>query len=80
MKYYVFSVEQLHNSEGKLIEYATKSDALSQQGAMTAFYDKCSAVNKDLSDNGHTFMDIKVVNSMGGIVKRDQLGQYVDEA
>ena len=79
MKYYVLTIEQIHN-DSQLAEYATKSDGMSQKQAMTTFYDKCSAVNKDLSDNGHTFMDIKVVNSTGGVVKRDQLGQYVDEA
>lgn len=79
MKFYVITIEQLHNGD-KLQEYATKSDALTEKSARTTFYDKCSAVNKDLSDNGHTFMDIKIVNSVGGIIKRDQLGQYIDEA
>ena len=43
-----------------------------------SFYDKCASVNKDLSDNGHTFMDIKIINSEGGQVKRDTLGKYVE--
>ena len=78
MKYYVFTIEQVKN-DGKWGEYATKSDAMTEKAARTAFYDKCSAVNKDLSDNGHSFMDIKIVNSEGGIVKKDTLGAYINE-
>lgn len=79
MKYYVITVEQLHKDGGGYNEYATKSDAMTEKSVMTTFYDKCSAVNKDLSDKGHTFMDIKIVNSQGGIEKRDTLGEYVEE-
>lgn len=78
MKYYVITCEQVHGESG-LGEYMTKSDSLTEQGARTMFYDKCSAVNKDLSDKGHTFMDIKLVNSEGGVIKKDTLGAYVDE-
>lgn len=79
MKYYVFSIEQV-KSDGKWAEYATKSDPYpSEKQAKSAFYDKCAAVNKDLSENGHSFMDIKIVNSEGGIVKKDTLGKYIDE-
>lgn len=78
MKFYVMTIEQIHNN-GSLAEYATKSDGKTEQQARTDFYDKCSAVNKDLSDNGHTFMNIKIVNSEGGIIKKDVLGKYVDE-
>ena len=79
MKYYVITCEQVHGEGGKLGEYMTKSDSMTEQSARTTFYDKCSAVNKDLSDNGHTFMDIKLVNSEGGVIKKDTLGAYVDE-
>lgn len=75
MKFYVITTEQVYTESG-LGEYMTKSDALDEKPARTMFYDKCSAVNKDLSDNGHTFMDIKIVNSEGGCVKRDTLGEY----
>lgn len=77
MKYYVITSEQLHTESG-LGEYMTKSDGMTEKAARTKFYDTCSAVNKDLSDNGHTFMDIKIVNSIGGIIKKDQLGKYID--
>ena len=77
MKFYVITIEQVH-SESSLSEYATKSDGMTEKQASTTFYDKLSAVNKDLSDNGHTFMDIKIVNSVGGVIKKDQLGKYVE--
>ena len=77
MKFYVITIEQVHSESG-LSEYATKSDGMTEKQARTTFYDKLSAVNKDLSDNGHTFMDIKIENSVGGVIKKDQLGEYVE--
>ena len=77
MKYYVIAIEQVHTDTG-LGEYATKSDPMTQKSALSMFYDKCAAVNKDLSAKGHTFMDIKVVNSQGGVEKKDQIGAYID--
>lgn len=77
MKYYVFAIEQLY-SEEKLVEYATSKQYETEKSAMSAFYDKLAAVNKDLSANGHTFMDIKIVNSIGGVIKKDQIGAYVE--
>ena len=77
MKYYVIAVEQVHTESG-LGEYATKSDPMTEKAAHSTFYDKCASVNKDLSDKGHTFMDIKIINSEGGQVKRDTLGKYVE--
>ncbi len=80
MKFYVKTIEQLHNSNGDLVEYATKSDPKTQKSAMSDYYDKCSAINKDLSDNGHTFAVIKVENSEGGVIKKEIIGAYVDTA
>lgn len=78
MKYYVNTIEQTH-ADGKLVEYSGSTQYPTEKQARTAFYDKCKGVNADLSDSGHTFMDIKIVNSEGGVVKKDVLGEYVNE-
>lgn len=77
MKYYIFTVEQLHGDNETLVEYATKSDGMNEKAARSAYFDKLSAVNKDLSDNGHTYMAIRMVNSVGGIVEKYDLGEYI---
>lgn len=77
MKYYVIAIEQIHNGEG-YSEYATKGDPKSEKQATSDFYDKCAAINKDLGDNGHTFADVKVVNSTGGVIKDEKIGAYVE--
>lgn len=75
MLYYLISIEQTH-SNGALVEYAGAKQYPTEKQAKTAFYDKCKGVNADLSDSGHTFMSIRVENSVGGIVKQDVLGAY----
>ena len=84
MFFYVNSIEQGRNTDEqgnvKLYEYSGSKQYSTEKTAISAFYDKLAAVNKDLSDNlGHTFMDIKVVNSLGGVIKKDQIGEYVEE-
>lgn len=76
MKYYVTTIEQVHNGDA-LNEYATKSDPTTEKQARTAYFDKLSAVNKDLSDKGHTYMLIELKSSKG-TVEKYTLGEYVD--
>lgn len=79
MKFYVVTIEQTH-ADGALVEYGKTTQFDTEKTAMSAFYDKLAAVNKDLKpDTAHTFMDIKVVNSVGGIIKKDAIGEYVNE-
>lgn len=78
MKYYVITIEQVYN-EGQLGEYMTKSDPQTEKSARTMFFDKCSAINADLSDKGHAWAYIAIVNSKGGTEKEEKLGQYVEQ-
>ena len=77
MKYYVITFEQVHTDQG-YAEYATKGDPKTEKQATSDYYDKCSAINKDLGENGHSFADVKVVNSTGGIIKDEKIGKYVE--
>lgn len=78
MFYYVLTKEQIYNDNGTLSEYATKSDPTTEKQATTAYYNKLGAVNADLGPKGHSFMSIKLENSLGGIEKEDSLGAYID--
>ena len=50
---------------------------------MSKFYKKLSDVSADLvtidESKNHYYMDIKIVNSKGGIEKKDVVGSYVGE-
>lgn len=77
MKFYIDTIEQIIN-EGSVTEYGAREKKNDEQSALTAFYQKLSNVAADLG-KGHTYMDIKIVNSEGGCIKKDQVGQYQNE-
>lgn len=77
MKYYILTIEQTF-SDGAYAEYANVEKVADENLAQSKFYTKLANVAADL-DKNHTFMDIKIVNSIGGVVKRDTIGSYVEE-
>lgn len=77
MKYYVITFEQIHTEQG-YAEYATKGDGKTEKQATSDFYDKCANINRDLGANGHSFANVKVVNSTGGTIKDEKIGAYVE--
>lgn len=79
MLFYVLSFEQVHGADGKLNEYVSKSDGTTLKQATTKFYEKCGSVNADLSDNGHTYMSIKLMTGQGDCIKQDKLGSYIEQ-
>lgn len=80
MKFYVFTIEQLHNDSGDLVEYATKSDTQnSRKSADSLFLQKAKAINDDLSEKGHTYAKVFTTDSTGVIVDHREIGQYVDQ-
>lgn len=78
MRYYVFAIEQI-SSEGTLSEYSTQEKVNDEQLALSKFYKKLSDVSNDIG-KGHTYMDIRILNSIGGMVKHDKVGEYIDDA
>jgi hypothetical protein len=46
--------------------------------ALNNYYNKLAHVSADIGNN-HTFMNIKIVNSYGVVVKEDTVGNYVVE-
>ena len=78
MKFYLDTIEQIIGVSGEFSEYGGREKKNDEQAALTAFYQKLSNVAADLG-KGHTYMDIKIVNSEGGCIKRDSVGQYQQE-
>lgn len=76
MKYYIVTIEQVKGeTEGSINEYGKIEKKDDYKSAETAFYTKLSNVAADIGVN-HYYMDIKIVNSEGGIEKKDKLGTY----
>lgn len=77
MKYYVMTIEQ-YTPQGaeKKTEQSKVEKKNTYDSALSYFYD----VLKTATDSAaHNFLDAKIVQSDGGIVKRDFYGAYVDE-
>lgn len=76
MKYYIDTIEQIKGEEeGTFTEYGKREQKPDEQTALTAFYTKLANV---ANSEVHQYMDIKIVNSLGGIVKKDQIGEYIE--
>ena len=78
MKFYIQTIEQIKGEqEGTYSEYANVSKENTEEVALSKFYKKLSDVSAALG-NTHVFMDIKIVNSVGGCIKKDSVGEYVE--
>lgn len=77
MQFYIDSIEQIIK-DGAHTEYGGREKVGDENTALSKYYKKLSDVSADLGKN-HTYMDIKITNSLGGIVKKDQIGKYVEE-
>lgn len=74
MKYYVDTIELVNGQEeGTFNEYGNREKFDSEKSALTRFYTKLTNVANSAN---HVFLDIKIVNSLGGCIKRDSIGQY----
>lgn len=79
MAYYLDKIEQVKGTEeGTINEYGSRTKQASYEAALTAFYTSLGNVANDLieadSTKNHYFMDIRIVDGLGGVVKRDSLG------
>lgn len=78
MKFYIQTIEQIKGEEeGSYTEYANVEKVNDEALAYSKFYKKLSDVSAALGTT-HVFMDIKIVNSEGGCIKRDSVGAYVE--
>lgn len=75
MRYYIFTIEQVPSNDA-YTEYSKVEKQNTYNTALSAFYNKLSVVSSNIEKGTQTFMDIKLVNSKGGIEKKDQVGEY----
>lgn len=76
MNYYIDTIEQVKGAEeGAINEYGGRSKEGTDLNAVLAkYYKKLSDVSADIGKN-HYYMVIKIVDTTGGVVKEDKLGQ-----
>lgn len=74
MMYYIDSIEQIIK-DGQLTEYGGREKVGDENSALSKYYKKLSNVSADLGKN-HTYMDIKITISTGGVIKKDSIGTY----
>ena len=77
MQFYIQTIEQIYKDEA-YSEYGAVEKVADENTALSKYYTKLSNVAADLGKS-HTYMLIKIVNSVGGEVKSDAIGQYVTE-
>lgn len=76
MKYYLDKIEQVKTeTEGKYNEYGSRTKYEDYDGALTKFYETLMNISNSTQ---HVFLDIRIVNSEGGCVKKDFIGAYIE--
>lgn len=92
MFYYIDTIEQVKAAEdfpltvneygARAIQKLEDGTAMPLDQVLSKFYKKLSDVSADLvtisDDKKHYYMDIKIVNSDGGIEKKDKVGTRVE--
>ena len=77
MKYYVLVIEQTEQDNTKN-EYANVKKYDDQQSAEVYFYTRCSEIANAIGKT-HLYGHLKIMNSLGGVIKQDTIGKYVNE-
>ena len=81
MAFYLDKIEQVKGTEeGTINEYGSRTKHGTYESALTAFYTSLGNVANDLieadASKNHYFMDIRIVDSKGGVLKRDNIGTH----
>lgn len=76
MIYYIDTIEQVKGTEeGSVNEYGGRSkEGTDINAVLSKYYKKLSDVSADIGKN-HYYMVIKIVDTTGGVVKEDKVGQ-----
>lgn len=78
MKFYVDQIEQVKTDvEGQYNQYGSRTEKPDYPSARTFFYKRLMEVS---NSSEHVFFDIKITESNGGNIKKDSIGEYVEEA
>ena len=81
MRYYIDTIEQVKGDEGAVNEYGKReiqNEDKSYEEVLSAYYVKLGNVANDIGEGkNHYYMDIKIIDSDGGVLKKDKVGQRV---
>lgn len=81
MRYYIDTIEQVKGDEGAVNEYGKReiqNEDKSYEEVLSAYYVKLGNVANDIGKGkNHYYMDIKIIDSDGGVLKKDKVGQRV---
>ena len=81
MFYYIDTIEQVKGTEEAPInEYGARAkEGNDINVVLSKYYTKLANVSNDIGEGkNHYYMDIRVVDSNGGVIKKDKVGQYVE--
>ena len=76
MAFYIDTIEQTKGEENAINEYGKREKwALDYQQVLSKYFKKLSDVSADIGeDKSHYYMDIRIVDSNGGVLKKDKVG------
>lgn len=75
MKFYVFAIEETL-IDGEYNEYSPAVKKYNDyKSAETYFFTRLGELANSQS---HVYAELKIINSRGGIVKKDSIGEYVE--
>lgn len=80
MIYYIDTIEQTKGEEGAVNEYGKREQwKLSYEATLSKYFTKLANVSNDIiteetPDKSHYYMDIRIVDTTGGVLKKDVLG------
>lgn len=83
MRYYIDTIEQVKGEEGAVNEYGKREiqkEDKTYEEVLSAYYVKLGDVANDIGDSDdkkHYYMDIKITDSDGGVLKKDKVGKRV---
>lgn len=78
MKYYVLVIQQWTQAGAEAPSESSKvTPKNTYDEALALFYDNLKTVSQTAAYN---FMDAKIIQSDGGIIKKDQYGKYIEAA
>lgn len=82
MAFYIDKIEQVVGTEEVPVnEYGSRTKKANYNAALTSFYTDLTNVSNDIHtdeepEKKHYFMDIRIVDGKGGVVKKDAVGTY----
>lgn len=81
MRYYIDTIEQTKGENDSVNEYGKReiqSADKSYEEVLSAYYVKLGNVANDIGEGkNHYYMDIKIIDSDGGVLKKDKVGYRV---